>query len=59
MRVILKVNPIQIGLSKGLSKVRGWEGAYKKASAPTGNLEKGFKDVSKILKLSISSIKFH
>ena len=35
MAVILKVNPIQIGLSKGLSKARGWEGAYKKAYAPT------------------------
>ena len=35
MTVILKVNPIQIGLSKGLSKARGWDGAYKKAYAPT------------------------
>ena len=31
MTVILKVNPIQIGLSKGLSKAQGWEGVYKRA----------------------------
>ena len=30
MTVILKVNPIQIGLSNGLSKVQGLEDAYKK-----------------------------
>ena len=30
MTVILKVNPIQIGLSKGLLKAQGWEGACKK-----------------------------
>ena len=30
MTVILKVNPIQTGLSKGLSKVQSWEGATKK-----------------------------
>ena len=33
MTVILKVNPIQIGLSKGLSKARGWKGVYKQAYA--------------------------
>ena len=27
----VKVNPIQIGLSKELSEVQGWEGADKKA----------------------------
>ena len=31
MTVILKVNPIQIGLSQGLSKAQGWEGVYKRA----------------------------
>ena len=30
MTVILKVNPIQTGLSKGLSKAQSWEGATKK-----------------------------
>ena len=31
MTVILKDNPIQNGLSKGLSKAQGWQGANKKA----------------------------
>ena len=30
MIMILKVNPIQIGLSKGLLKAKGWEWVYKK-----------------------------
>ena len=29
--VIIKVNFIQIGLIKGLSKAQGWEGVLKKA----------------------------
>ena len=33
MTVILKVNPIQIGLSKGLSKTWGWKWVYKQAYA--------------------------
>ena len=43
--IILKVNPIQIGLSKGLSKAQGWEGAYKKAylGVREMNLEKVLK----------------
>ena len=31
MAVIIQANAIEIGLSKGLSKAQGWEGAYKKA----------------------------
>ena len=30
MTVILKVDPIQIEISKGLSKAQGYGGAYKK-----------------------------
>ena len=30
MTAILKVNLIQIGLSKGLLKAQSWEGAYRK-----------------------------
>ena len=38
MTVIIKVNPIQIGLSRGLSK--GCEGAYKKAYVGLKTFEK-------------------
>ena len=45
MALISKANPIQNGLSKGLSKAQGWEGANKKVyvSVREMNLEKGFK----------------
>ena len=36
MKAILKVDPIQIGLSKGLSIAQCWEGLYKKAYVGVG-----------------------
>ena len=47
MTVILKVNAIHIGLSKGLSRGQGWEGAYKKAyiGVREKNVERGLKNV--------------
>ena len=45
MTVVSKVNPIQNGISKGLSKAQGQEGADKKfyVRVREMNLEKGFK----------------
>ena len=61
MTVILKVNPNQIGLSNGLSKAHTSEGATKKLflALEKWNLEREFKNVWKMQKLSISLIKFH
>ena len=41
MTVILKVNPIHIGLSKGFSKAQGWEGTYKKAYVGVSKMKIG------------------
>ena len=41
MTVILKVNPIHIGLSKGFSKAQGWEGTYKKAYVGVSKMKVG------------------
>ena len=61
MTVNLKVNPNQFGLSNGLSKAQTSEGATKKLflASEKWNLEREFKNVRKMLKLSISLIKFH
>ena len=47
MTVNLKINLIQIELSKGLSKARGWEGEYKKAYVKNETWKKGLKTFGK------------
>ena len=39
----LKVNPIQIGLSKRLQKAQGWEGAHKKAYVGVKEMKLGIR----------------
>ena len=49
MTVTINANVIHIGLSKGLLKAQGWDGAYKKAYAGVREMKLG-KRVWKRLK---------
>ena len=47
MTVIINANVIHIGLSKGLLKAQGWDGAYKKAYAGVREMKEGLKTFEK------------
>ena len=61
MTVIIKVNPVQIRPFQGFYKLRVGRRRTKKLMLvlEKWNLEIGFKNARKILKLSTSSIKFY